>query len=130
MCRSEEGDSKVSHAENLKEILERQQSRNKVETVRGLTYLGDSVTAGGGCEAAVTARTRCGFVKLREWGELLYGRFPLKPKGAVYKRYVRPAIMYGSEAWCLKESKREIFTMDTMRALRGVQLKMEIYIRI
>ena len=49
------------------------------------------MSAGGGCEAAVAARTRCGWVKLRECGELLYGRmFPLKLKGAVYKIYIRP----------------------------------------
>ena len=56
--------------------------------------------------AAVTARTRCGWDKLRECGELLYGRkFPLKLKEAVHKSYIRPAILYGSEAWCLKESE-------------------------
>ena len=32
------------------------------------TYHGDWVSAGGGCEAAVTARTRCGGAKLRECG--------------------------------------------------------------
>ena len=50
-----------------------------------------------GCEAAVTARTRCGWVKYMQCGELLYGRrFPLKPKEAVYKNNVRQAILYGS----------------------------------
>ena len=33
---------------------------DEVETVRELTYPGDRVNAGGGCEAALTARTRCG----------------------------------------------------------------------
>ena len=52
--------------------------------VREFTYHGDRVNAGGGCEAAVTARTRCGWVKHRECSELLYGRrYPLKLKGAV-----------------------------------------------
>ena len=47
----------------------------------------------------MTARTRCGWVKSRECGELLCGRrFPQKPKGAVYENYVWPAILYGSEA--------------------------------
>ena len=32
----------------------------EVETVRGFCYLGDRVNAGGGCEAAVTARARVG----------------------------------------------------------------------
>ena len=30
---------------------------DEVETVRDFTYLGDRVSAGGGCEAAVTVRT-------------------------------------------------------------------------
>ena len=53
----------------------------------------------------MTARTRYGWVKFRECGELLYGRrFHLMLKGAVHRSYVWPAILYGSEAWCLKES--------------------------
>ena len=55
---------------------------DEVKTVSEFTYLSDRVSAGGGCEPAVTARTRSGWVKLRECGELLYGRrFPLKLKG-------------------------------------------------
>ena len=51
------------------------------------------VSVGGGCEAAVTARTRSGWVKFRECGELLYcRRFPLRLMEAVYMRYVRPAV--------------------------------------
>ena len=65
-----------------------------------------TVSAGGRCEAAVTARTRCGWVKLRGCGELLHcKRFPPKLKVAVYKSYVRPAILHESEAWCQKESE-------------------------
>ena len=77
------------------------------------TYLGDRVSSGGGCEAALTARTRCGWVKLRECGELLYGRrFPLRLKGVdLCKIYVRPAILYETEAWCLKERDGN-FTKD------------------
>ena len=74
---------------------------DKVETVREFTYLGDLVSAGGGYKAAVTARTRCGWVKVRECGESLHGgRFPLKLKRSIYKSYVRPAILDGCEAWC------------------------------
>ena len=46
----------------MKGQLERQWSRKKscdeVETVRELTYLGDRVSVGGGCEADVSA-LRC-----------------------------------------------------------------------
>ena len=38
---------------------------DEVETVREFTYLGDSVSAGGGCEAVVTSIARCGWVNFR-----------------------------------------------------------------
>ena len=97
----------------MKGILERQWNRKKtcvgVETVREFTYLGDRVIAGFGCEAAATARTRCGWVNFRESNESLYGRrFPVKLKGAVYKSYIRPTMLYESESWCLNESEMGI----------------------
>ena len=73
---------------------------DEVETLSEYTYLGERVITDGGCEVAVTARIRCGWIKLRVCSELHHGRrFPLKLKGAVYKSYVRPAILYGREAW-------------------------------
>ena len=99
---------------------------DEVETVGELTYLGDWVSAGGGCEAAVTVKTRCGLVKFRERSELLYDRrFPLKLKAAVYWSYARSAILYGSEAWCLKESEMGILRRtkrSMVGAMCGVQL--------
>ena len=56
-----------------------------VETVREFTCLGDKVSASGGCEAAVTARTRCGWAMFVGCDELLNGRrFPLRLNRAVY----------------------------------------------
>ena len=41
--------------------------------------------------------------------ELLYcRRFTLKLKEAIYKSYVRHAILYGSEAWSMIESEKGI----------------------
>ena len=95
----------------MKGILERQWSRkssDEVETIREFAYLSAWVSAGRGCEAAVTTRTRCGWVKFRDCGELMDGRrFLLMLIGVVYEIYVRPAILCGSEAWCLKESEIE-----------------------
>ena len=102
---------------------------DEVETVSEFTYLGDRVSDVGGCVVAVAARTRCGWVKFRECGELLYGRrLPLWLKWAVYESYVRPEVLYGSEACFLKES----FTKD--REIHGesnvwsaVQRQKDIY---
>ena len=82
-----------------------------METVREFIYLGDRVSAR--CEAAVSARITCSWVKLRECGELLHGsRFPLKLKEAVHKSYVRQAMLHGSETWCLKESEMGILRTE------------------
>ena len=67
---------------------------DEVETVREFAYFDDRVSAGERCEAAVTARTRCGWVKFWECGEFLYcKRFALVLKGAVYWSYVWPAML-------------------------------------
>ena len=54
------------------------------------------------------------------------GRFALWLKWDVYKRYVRPVLLYGSEAWCQKESEMRILRRTErpmVRAMCGVQLK-------
>ena len=85
------------------------------------------MSADGGCEAVVSTRTRCEWAKLRVCGEFLHGRrLPLKLKGAVYKNYVRPAILYGSETWCMKDSEMGILRRterSMVRAMCGMQLK-------
>ena len=61
----------------------------EVEMARGFWYLGDRVNAIGGCEAAVTARERIGWVKFKECGELQNSkRFSLKMKGMVFNGVV------------------------------------------
>ena len=39
---------------------------HEMETVNGFCYLGDRLNASDGCEAAVTARVRIGWVRFRE----------------------------------------------------------------
>ena len=77
-----------------------------METVSEFMYLDDRVSACGGCEAAVTGKMSCGWINFVECSELLYfRRFPLKLNGAVYKSYVKLAMLYRSETWCLKENE-------------------------
>ena len=44
--------------------MEQEEKLCEMESIREFTYPGDMVRAGGGCEAAETARTRCG---IRLW---------------------------------------------------------------
>ena len=84
------------------------------------------MNASGGCEAAVTARTRMGWKKFRECGEILFGkRFSLPMKGKIYKSYVRSAVLYGSETWCLRENEVVILRRTErfmVRAMCNVKL--------
>ena len=72
---------------------------NEVVAVWKFAYICDSVNAGIGCKAALTDGMKCGWFLFGEYKVLLYGkRFPLNPKGSVYKSYTRPAFLkYG--AW-------------------------------
>ena len=99
---------------------------DQVDFVKSFCYLGDRLNASGGSEAAITARTRIGWIKFRECGKLLYGRkFSLKMKGKIYQSCVRSAMLYGSETWLLRENKMAILrrTKKTMmRAMCGVKI--------
>ena len=79
-----------------------------METVNGFCYLGDKLNSSGGCEAAVIARVRIVWVRLRECREALLGnRFPVRMKDKAYRCCVRSAILYGSDAWGLKKTKKQ-----------------------
>ena len=87
----------------------------------GKGMLDDRVNAGGGCEAAVTARARNRWVKFRECGELLNSkRFSMKLKGLVYRSCVRLAMLYGSETWCLRENEMAILRRTESAMVRAM----------
>ena len=81
------------------------------------------LNASGGCIAAVTARVRIGWARLRKYEELMLGnRFALRMKGKAYRCCVRSAILCGSEVWCLKENEKAILgraERATVRAMCG-----------
>ena len=61
-------------------------------------------------------RPRCKWAKFRECSKLLCGkRFSLQLKWVVYKSYVRPAILYGSEIWCMKKREEGILQKTDIR---------------
>ena len=99
---------------------------DQVDFVKSFCYLADRLNASGGSEAAVTARTRIGWIKSRECGELPYGRkFSLKIKGRIYQSCVRSAMLSGSETWCPRENKMAILRKTEkamMRAMCGVKM--------
>ena len=80
---------------------------------------------------AVTARVRVSWVRFRECEELLLGnRFPLRMKSKVCP-CVRSAILYGSEAWCLKENEKAILRrMERAMVRASVPFKWEKSVKL
>ena len=77
-----------------------------VETVIDFSYLGDRINSVGGCVAVVASRTRLGWLKFKEFHDLLCGKkCPLKIKGTVYKSCVRSAILHRSETWFIGKNE-------------------------
>ena len=76
---------------------------DQVDFVKSFCYLEDRLNARGGSKAAVTARTKIGWLKFRECGELLNRRkFSLKMNERICWRCVRCAVLYWRETWCLR----------------------------
>ena len=60
---------------------------------------GKRLKSSGGCDAAVTARVKIGWISFLECGELLHeNKFLLKMKDKICRCFPRSAILYGSEA--------------------------------
>ena len=98
--------SKCDKATNRVQEIQQEIMCDELDTVKGFFYLGDRLNVSGGCEAAVTARTRLGWKKFKECVEILFGkRFSLQMKGKIYKSYVRLTMLYESETWCLRENE-------------------------
>ena len=99
---------------------------DQVDFVKSFSYLGDRLNASGGSEAAVTARTKIGWIKFRECVELPYGiKFLLKIKGRIYQSCVISAMLYGSETWCLRGNEITIsrrIEKAMMTAINGVKM--------
>ena len=74
----------VDTKEGIVEPSEEVSFFDQADFVKSFCYLGDRLNVSGGSKAAVTTRTRIGWIKFRECGELLYGKkFSLKIKGFI-----------------------------------------------
>ena len=71
-----------------------------LEVVDRFCYLGDMLSAGGGCMAAATARCRCAWGKFRENLPLFTSKpVPFDPKCRLFSSNVRSSMLHGTETW-------------------------------
>ena len=91
--------------------LKPDENSSTLEVVPMFCYLGDMLSAGGGCELAAITCCKCAWGKFRQLLPLLTKRhLPLLTRGKVYSSCVRSVMLHAAETWAMKE--------DTLNRLR------------
>ena len=89
----------------------------RLEVVTEFCYLGDILSASGGCELASIKRCKCAWAKFRQLLPLLADRnLSLLTRGRVYSTCVRRAMLHAAETWSV--------TVSTLNRLRPNDLAM------
>ena len=75
---------------------------DKLEVVASFCYLGDMLSAAGGCELSTTTRVKTTWKKFKELLPVLSSRhFSFKTRGQVYSSCVPRTMLHASETWPL-----------------------------
>ena len=78
--------------------------RKKVKRARNFKYLVSTVSSDGRCEEEVRRRIQAGWMIWRKvFGLLCDRKFSAKIKGKMYKRIIRPTMLYGMETVAVTE---------------------------
>ena len=91
----------------------------RLNRVENFKYLGSKVSSDGNLDAEITHRVQAGWRNWRKMsGVLCDPKINVRLKGKVYKTVVRPAMMYGAEAWPLKKTQERKLEVEEMKMLR------------
>ncbi|RUS90819.1 hypothetical protein EGW08_001438 [Elysia chlorotica] len=78
---------------------------DKLDVVASFCYLGDMLSAAGGCDLATTTRVKTAWKKFKELLPVLLSRhLSYKTRGHVYSTCVRSAMLHASETWPLTKT--------------------------
>ena len=93
-----------------RQFLQVEVGNEKLEVVPEFCYLGNMLSAGGGCELAAITRCKCAWGKFRQLLPLTNCQVPLLTRGKVYSLCVRSVMLHAAESWAMKA--------DTLNSLR------------
>ena len=94
---------------------------DKLEVVASFCNLGDMLSAGGGCEMAVTTRVKTAWKKFRELLPVLTSRYrSYKTHGHVYSSCVRSAMLHASETWPLTKTNLQRLQHNDRAMIRQI----------
>ena len=93
----------TARAVDERRSLEVEVGNGKLEVVPEFCYLGDMLSAGGGCELAAIPRCRCAWAKFLHLLPLLTNhQVPLLTRGKVFKLCVRSVMLHAAETLAMK----------------------------
>ena len=92
---------------------------DKLEVVASFCYLGDMLSAGGGCEITVTTRVKTAWKKLMELLPFLTSRhLSYKTRGHVYSSCVQSTMLHASDIWPLTKTNLQRLQCDDRAMVR------------
>ena len=94
---------------------------DKLEVVAFFCYLGDMLSAGGGCEMAVTTRVKTAWKMFKELLPVLTSRhLSYKTPGQVYSSCMRSAMLHASETWPLTKTNLQRLQRNDRAMIRQI----------
>ena len=94
---------------------------DKLEVVPSFCYLGDMLSASGGCELSITTRVKTAWKKFKELLPVLSSRhLSFKTRGRVYSSCVRSAMLHASETWPLTEQNLQRLQRNDRAMIRQI----------
>ena len=94
---------------------------DKLEVIASFCYLGDMLSARGGCEIAVTTRVKTAWKKFRELLPVLASRhLSYKTRGHVYSSCVWNAMLHASGTWPLTKTNLQRLQRNDSAMIRQI----------
>ena len=94
---------------------------DKVEVVASFCYLGDMLSAAGGCELSTTTHMKTAWKKFKELIPVLFSRhLSFKTSGDVYSSCVRSAMLHASETWPLTKPSLQHLQRNDRAMIRQI----------
>ena len=95
---------------------------DKLEVVASFCYLGGMLSAGGGCEIAVTSHVKTAWKKFRELLLVLTSRhLSYKTSGHVYSSCVLSPMLHASETWPLTKTNLQCSDRAMIRQICSIK---------
>ena len=94
---------------------------DKLEVVASFCYLGDMLSAAGGCELSTTTCVKTAWKKFKDLLPVLSSRhLSFKTRGHVYSSCVRSAMLHASETWPLKKPNLQRLQRNDRAKIRQI----------